>query len=624
MNRARQRMSSALVACALALVLVASAGAAPPGRGRTVAAQVPEAPPNIVMVMADDLDLLLGTMGYTPNIQRLVADAGATLGSYYISDSLCCPSRTTYLRGQFAHNHGVYTNGGTTGGYERMVPLGLEDSTVATWLQEAGYRTALVGKYVNGYPLEGAETAIPAGWSEWFSPAAGNPYASYGYTMNENGTLVAYGRRPEDHITDVIADKADDFIARAAADEAPFFALVMPYAPHGPADPAPRHAALFPGLEAPRGGSYDEADVSDKPPAIALRPPLTARQMTAGDELYRKRVQSMQAVDELVARLVATLEASGELDNTYVVFTSDNGFHIGQHRLAQGKTTAYEEDVRVPFAIRGPGIPAGITVDGALIGNVDVAPTLAELAGAAVPDFVDGRSFAPLLAGTAPEPGTWRQGFLIEQYPFENERGAVITPLARDAAASRAADRSRGSAARAGLFEPPDGDGQLFTAPHHGTRSGGAAGPRQPLLGGARGSRTLGTHQTTPTAAYIALRTAAHTYVEHASGARELYDNAADPFQLDNIVSTADVPLLFYLSAAVQALHACAGEVCRWLEDDLTRALLGPIDTVAPPATLTATPATPPPTAPATSGTPSADRLWLPFGQAGGTGPGGL
>ncbi|MCC7020347.1 MAG: sulfatase-like hydrolase/transferase [Ardenticatenales bacterium] len=578
-----------------------------------------DAPPNIVLILADDLDTDLGTMArdYTPNIHRLIADQGATLADYYVTDSLCCPSRTTYLRGQYTHNHGVYTNGGATGGYERMVPLGLESSTLATWLQAAGYRTALIGKYINGYPLEGDDTHVPAGWSEWFSPSAGNPYGSYNYTLNENGTLVRYGRTPADHITDVLADKADAFLAAAPAPaEAPFFAFITPYAPHAPADPAPRHAALLPDLQAPRGGSYDEADVSDKPAALAARPPLTSRQMTAGDEIYRKRVLSMMAVDEMVARLIATLEASGQLANTYVIFTSDNGFHIGQHRLPQGKQTAYEEDIHVPFYIRGPGITPGTVVENVLAGNVDIAPTLAELGGAAVPDFVDGRSLAPYLNGTPGDiaaAGPWRQAFLVEQYPFENERGVEAT-----AVADRDGDARHD---RGGLLEPPDGDespdGRNGVPSHRpsilplpqtwGRGSGGEGlGPDGEGLGPAPPAGLLAPSTTSadpPTATYIALRTARHTYIEHSTGERELYDNVADPNQLDNLPDSDEGAWQPALSMHLRQLHTCAGATCRAIE-----AYAG-IVTNAPP---TATPPTQP-----TASTPTRRLLWLPIAHAG-------
>jgi len=557
-----------------------------PGPAQAPAAQAPAARPNIIVVLADDLDDRLGTLSraHHPNIHRLVADAGVSFERAFVTDALCCPSRTTLLRGQYTHNHGVYTNGGASGGYERYGPLDLEASTLATWLQAAGYRTGLFGKYINGYPLEGDPDHVPPGWSTWVSPAAGNPYGSYNYTLNVNGAQERHGRAAEDHITDVLAGHADAFVARAAADGAPFFALVAPYAPHAPADPAPRHAALLPDLAAPRGGSYDEADVSDKPAAIAGRPPLRPAQQAAGDALHRNRVLSMMAVDEMVERLVATLEATGQLADTVVLFTSDNGFHIGQHRLPQGKMTAYEEDIRVPLFVRGPGIWVGKTDATHLVGNVDLAPTLAELAGARTPDFVDGRSFAPLLWDTSdmtPAPTPWRRAFVVEQYPFENERGVGGTPAAAE---------------RAGLREPLDGDQAV---------DGGA-------VAGAVDRTTVAAAAAGPAPVYVAVRTDRHTYVEHATGERELYDNDADPYQLDNLASTAHVWTLAVLSAWAHELHACAGADCRTLEARQPIAdVPTPTDTAAPRPSATATPRASM-TAPPTPPTP-AHRIWLPL-----------
>ncbi|MEO8083967.1 MAG: sulfatase [Ardenticatenales bacterium] len=533
--------------------------------------------PNIVFIMADDLDVDLGSMAaeYAPNIHRLIADEGVTLDRYYVSDSLCCPSRTTYLRGQYTHNHGVFTNGGDSGGYAQLRARDLETSTLATWLTAAGYRTGLFGKYINGYPLDDDPTHVPPGWSDFVSPAAGNAYGSYNYTLNDNGTLVAHGRAADDYITDVIAGEADDFIAQSAKGDAPFFAFVVPYAPHVPAVPAPRHAALFPDLVVPRTASYNEADVSDKPAAIADRPLLNARQMTAGDDLYRMRIQSMQAVDELVARLVGTLEATGELANTLVVFTSDNGFHIGQHRLPRGKTTAYEEDIHVPFYARGPGIAQATHVAGTLIGNVDIAPTLATIAGAAVPSFVDGRSFAGYLTGdvdTITQASPWRQGYLIEQYPFADERGAVTPPANAD---------------RGGLLEPPD---DVDEGPYFRARAGAAvAGEGE-----------------APIATYIALRTDRYTYVEYESGERELYDNVNDPQQLTNIAASGDPLLLESLATYAPLLHACHGQACRSIETTVGM-VIDFIDTPTP--TVTATPAPTETTAPL--------RVWLPIASNG-------
>jgi arylsulfatase A-like enzyme len=362
-----------------------------------------------------------------PNVQSLLVKRGITLKNFFISLSLCCPSRATILRGQYAHNHGVHTNAPPTGGFPVFRVRGNEDSTVATWLQAAGYRTALFGKYLNGYPpilpIDTGPTYVPPGWNEWFSSFGIAAYQEFGYDANENGTVESYGNDPQDYGVDVIARKATDFILHGAPAADPFFMYVAPYAPHGPSTPAPRHAALFPSATAPRSDSFNEADVSDKPAAIRDLPLLRQAGQTAIDAEQRQRLRSLQSVDEMVGQLVSALQQTGQLDNTYIFFTSDNGYLQGQHRMS-GKEVAYEESIRVSLIVRGPGVPAGETRD-ELSGNTDLAPTFADIAGAGAPDFVDGRSLLPLLMSRPPE--AWRRAFLVEHWPGGGEQGAFAT-----------------------------------------------------------------------------------------------------------------------------------------------------------------------------------------------------
>jgi arylsulfatase A-like enzyme len=380
--------------------------------------------PNLVLIVADDLDRNLGTLDHMPNLHRLLVQQGLTVSDFFVTNSLCGPSRATLLRGQYTHSHEVVGNAAPSGGFDRFLRMGRESSTIATWLQGSGYRTMLLGKYINGYPEGGSRSHHPPGWSEFVSPVDDEAYKGFGYRMNENGRIVSYGNRTQDYLTDVLARKAEDVLRRSGG--TPFFLYVSPYAPHHPATPAPRHDRLFPGAQVPRTPSFNEADVSDKP---APRQALAGSEIDDVDALYRSRLRSMQAVDEMIARIVRVLEDSGRMGDTYVFFTSDNGFHMGQHRLRPQKATPYEEDVRVPLIVRGPGIPAGETLEGYLSGNVDLAPTLAELAEVEPPHFVDGRSLAPLLRGSRPASETWRQAFLLEQYSHEG----LIAPSPRSA-----------------------------------------------------------------------------------------------------------------------------------------------------------------------------------------------
>jgi hypothetical protein len=212
-----------------------------------------------------------------------------------------------------------------------------------------------------------------------------------------------------------------DFINRAEAnDDQPFFLTFTPTAPHsgvaqnGPATPAPRHAGMFAGVQAPRTPSFNEADVSDKPPPIRNLPLLTATQIAAMDLEYQTRIESLQALDEGIGQIIDTLAARGELQDTYVVFTSDNGYHLGQHRFLGAKFQVYEEDIRVPLIIRGPGVQAGMTRDQMVV-NIDLAPTMARWGGATPDRFMDGQSLTPLL-GPGGATQNWRTDFLVELY----------------------------------------------------------------------------------------------------------------------------------------------------------------------------------------------------------------
>ena len=372
----------------------------------------PKRPPNIILILTDDQDVQLGSLDYMPQVKAQLANQGLTFSNYFVPLSLCCPSRTTILRGQFPHNSQVMTNNLPLGGFEKVYADNLESSTLATLLHGAGYRTVLMGKYLNGYPDTASPTYIPPGWDEWYSPSAGNPYTEYLYTLNENGKLVPYFSTPSDYLTDVIAGKAVDFIQRASSTpDRPLFMYFASYAPHAPSTPAPRHANLFPGAMAPRPPSFNEPDVSGKPAYVATRPVLTQAQIDSIDADYRKRIQSLQAVDEAVGAILSALAATGRLSNTYIFFTSDNGYHMGEHRLLPGKYTPYETDIHVPMIVRGPGVPAGLVRD-QITANVDLAETFTELAGITQLPFSDGRSLVGLLL--AAPISTWRQAFLLE------------------------------------------------------------------------------------------------------------------------------------------------------------------------------------------------------------------
>lgn len=386
-------------ACVLLLLPLASSLAPASGEAR-------KPRPNVVFVLADDLEA--GTLANFPNISRQLVRQGATFDRFFVTNSWCCPSRASILRSQYVHSHGVLTNTAPEGGFDRFYANGLERSTVGTWMQSAGYRTALMGKFLNHYPgVSTPATHVPPGWTEWNVPVR-NLYEEYGYTLNENGKLVDYGWAEKDYLSDVMAAKAGTFI-NASAD--PFFLFLAPIAPHNPANPAVRHATAFAGAKAPRPKSFNQEDMKDEPRWLKSLPVIKKQGIERIDERYRDRMRAMLGVDDLVGSVINSLQAAGKLNDTYIFFGSDNGFHLGTHRIRQGKTTPYEESIKVPLVVRGPGIAPGsvITDMGA---TVDLAPTFAELGGAKLPPFVEGRSLVPLLNGQ--RPGRWRRNVLIE------------------------------------------------------------------------------------------------------------------------------------------------------------------------------------------------------------------
>jgi arylsulfatase A-like enzyme len=373
--------------------------------------------PNIVFVLTDDLSMDL--LPYMPQVQALQAD-GMTFNHYFVSDSLCCPSRSSIFTGQFPHDTGVFTNAGPFGGLKAFYNHGDENRTFNIALQHAGYRTAMMGKYINGY-LEGpsrspiANTAVPPGWSEW--DVAGWGYREFGYKLNIDGTIHYFGHAPRDYLTDVIARRGAHFIDRSAAMGKPFFLELATFAPHTPYVPAPRDANLYPGLMAPRPPSFDVLP-TNPPSWLAGHPPLTLHQIDRINRVFRRRVQDVQAVDNMISRVRTALQNDGVAGNTYIVFSSDNGLHTGEYRLTPGKLTAFDTDIHVPLVVTGPGVPVDTSSD-AMTENVDLAETFAQMGGTTL-DTGDGHSLLSLIHGTAPD--DWRNAILVEHHGPKPDR----------------------------------------------------------------------------------------------------------------------------------------------------------------------------------------------------------
>ena len=377
--------------------------------------------PNFVFILTDDLDER--SMQDLSGIRDIMGTRGTTFENAYVTYSLCCPSRATILRGQYPHNHEIIGNGLPEGGEEKFRNLGLDQSTVAIWLDNAGYRTKLIGVYMPNYLFKDG-LYVPPGWDEWFALRDGHYNLSdpTQAVVNEDGQMTTLG----DHSSDVFADKASDFIRRSSVNPAPFFVMVGTRAPHAPPEVADRYKDQFSTTPLPRPANFDEADVSDKARWLRAYPRLSQAEIDNLQTLYRERLRSMLSVEDLLEQTIATLQETGELDNTYIFLTSDNGFHLGNHRLRVtapvDKKTSYEEDIRVPLMVSGPEVPTG-AVRQELVINNDYAPTIADLAGVPTPGFVDGSSFASLLTGSPPP--SWRSAFLEEGWFIE---GRVLTP----------------------------------------------------------------------------------------------------------------------------------------------------------------------------------------------------
>jgi N-acetylglucosamine-6-sulfatase len=341
-----------------------------------------------------------------PHVLQMQKD-GATFVNYFVTDSLCCPSRTSIFTGRFPHDTGVFRNTGNDGGFLAFHSRHHERSTFATALQAAGYQTAMLGKYLNGY-LPRRHAPEP-GWSKW--AVAGNGYPGFNYNLNIDRKVVHYGSASEDYMTDVLSGIAVNFIKGSAGK--PFLVEVATFAPHAPYTPAPRDADAFPGLTAPRTPAFNVAHANDEPRWLAKHEQISAADTASIDRDYRKRAQSVLAVDKMIGDLQAAVAAIGEEKNTFFVFSSDNGYHMGEFRLMPGKMTAYDTDIKVPLIVTGPGVAAGTRIE-QIAENIDLNPTFTELGGVAPLVDVDGMSLVPLLQGKPV--ARWRSVALIEHH----------------------------------------------------------------------------------------------------------------------------------------------------------------------------------------------------------------
>ncbi len=490
--------------------------------------------PNFVFILADDLDK--DSISYMPKLQSLVASQGASFSNYTFNIALDSPSRATLFRGQYGHTTQILSNGAETGGFGMFHRLGEDRSTLATWLHDSGYQTTLIGKFMDEYPGKTVPTTfIPPGWDEWYAKITEGT-AGFNYKLNENGHLKSYGNKENAYETDVLANKSVAFIQKKAKEKSPFFLFIAPSSPGQPA-PALRHQNLFTNLKAPRTEAFNENNVSDKPEWIRSLPKLSDLAIKNIDSLYVKRLQSLQAIDELVEKIIVNLEKNGQLKNTYIIFTSDNGYHMGQHRLAPGENTAYAEDISGPLLIRGPGIKSGKIIT-SIVGNTDIAPTIADLAQAKFPSFVEGQSFVNLI---------------------------IKRPLAAVATEFNLSGE-----------KPKERDSYLLEQGKCIDQSDNPNSPCPP--------------------AFVGVRTKEDVYIEYSSGDKELYNLTENPNQLENSYNTTDPELITTLSQQLNSIDTCSGSSCLLTDQGelITSSPETPTNTPTPTPTTTPGPAAAP------------------------------
>jgi N-acetylglucosamine-6-sulfatase len=395
----RLRLPVSVVAAVVFVMVVAA--------GSTLAAPRPDASaseaarsrlgaddrPNVVLIVTDDQTAY--DLRWMPHTRRLLGDHGVTYRNFLSPHPLCCPARAELLTGQYAHNNGVHHNSGPWGGWEAFNPT----NNIGLWMQAAGYSTALVGKYLNGY--HGQEPRVP-GW-DMFDPTIRGTYSPYGITMGNNYDPVRFD---DVYTADLVNRRTLSTIRRFAKLDKPFFVYSSQLAPHGmhvnghwvPPVPAPRHRGMFRHVRPPSFSdpAYDERDLSDKYQDYRDGSNVSRERMA---RVFRGRVESLQAVDEAVRDTVRALKRLGELRNTVIMFTSDNGMMLGEHAF-YGKNTPWEEALRIPMVVRGPGIPTGV-VRRQTMTLVDIAPTILDLGDAVAPVPQDGRSLLPTLNSAA-------------------------------------------------------------------------------------------------------------------------------------------------------------------------------------------------------------------------------
>ena len=472
----------------------------PPDGGASPDGTSPAGKPNILFFLTDDLAWDL--VPHMPHVQAMM-QKGITFRHYFVTESLCCPSRSSIFTGKYPHGTGVLANSGDQGGYDAFEDAGNATTTFATSLAAVGYHAKMMGKYLNGYTPKVNQK--DPGWTDW--AVAGNGYPEFNYNLNQNGTVVDYGDAATDYLTDVLHGFAVDYATPA---NSPFILEVASFAPHAPYTPAPQDLGTYEaGL--PPNPSFNVAN-TNPPGWLEVHQPLDQKEIKMLNDSFDLRVEAVQAVDRMIGDLMDKLAASGMDKNTYIVFSSDNGYHMGQHLLQAGKQTAFDTDINVPLIVVGPGVPAGV-VDDHLVENIDLCPTFAELGGAPPLPTADGHSLVDLIHGATPT--DWRNVVLVEH--------------------------------KGGTMDPSDPDNE-------GANDGGpGSGPDPTTYNAIRMLSTAddgGLHDT--------------VFVSYIDGETEYYDIEADPYEMTNTVGTLDPATVTKYQSVTAAIKACKGTTACW------------------------------------------------------------
>ena len=514
----------AILAAALALLAIVGAGVA------AREASGASSQKNVIFILTDDMTY--SELSAMPNVQSLIAAQGTSFNEAYISFPLCCPSRATMMSGQYMHNHGVHGNFPPNGGWPKF--RSHESDDLPVWLHGDGYYNVHIGKYLNGYGTVDNGLPVPQDWDEWYGKVSEDAlYFNY-QLIEKTGPLATphitfYGDQPDDYQTDVFTNRAVDFVKDSGVSRQPFWLNLWFNSPHGPFDPAPRDAYRFAGTPLPKLPGFNEKDISDKPKWLRkqARKRITKKQAKVIDNERRRQEEQLASVDQAVGELVQTLKNKGILDDTYIIFSSDNGFFRGEHRIVTGKYLPYDPASRVPLIIRGPGIPAG-GVSNELVWNGDIPQTIIQIASGSQMDSLDGRSFLPY----AENP--WQRS--TRPILLEGDTGPGGT----------GAESAQSSSARAR-------EARVHVAGRKGVDN---------LEQEPDAIKSATNTDTAP--AYRSIRTDRYEYTVYANGQTELYDMKRDPAQLNSLALDPRYrPVRKWLYAQLVPLSGCAGPSCR-------------------------------------------------------------